>query len=293
MVPKNQEWSTGFKGSLESVRQRLYQSLLIHQSILLKAKKSYGQHFLHREDLAEQIANSLIRTDEYQKVLEVGPGQGMLTKYLLHQDYELTVVEADRDMVFYLQKHYPELQGQIISQDFIKVDLNLFFDKSPFAIIGNFPYNISSQILFKMLDYKEQVPELVGMFQKEVAERVVAKPGSKTYGVISVLIQAWYEGEYLFEVDKSAFNPPPKVQSAVIRLVRRKEDIMIADHRLFRRIVKQTFSQRRKMLRNTMKAFVKGDPMLDEEFFKQRPERLSVEDYIALTNRVADVLKKT
>lgn len=257
----------------------------------MKAKKSYGQHFLHREDLAERIARSLIRTEEYQKVLEVGPGQGMLTKYLLHQEYELTVVEADRDMVFYLQKHYPELQGQIISEDFIKVDLNLFFEQKSFAIIGNFPYNISSQILFKMLEYKEQVPELVGMFQKEVAERVVAKPGSKTYGVISVLIQAWYEGEFLFEVDRSAFNPPPKVQSAVIRLVRREADIMVADHKLFRSIVKQTFSQRRKMLRNTMKAFVKDDPMLNEEFFKQRPERLSVEDYIALTNRVAEVLK--
>lgn len=255
----------------------------------MKAKKSYGQHFLHREDLAEQIANSLIRTDEYQQVLEVGPGQGMLTKYLIGKAYDLTVVEADRDMVAYLQKHYPDLSSQIISEDFLKIKPEDFLGEEPFAIIGNFPYNISSQILFKMLDYKDQVPELVGMFQKEVAERVVAEPGSKIYGVISILIQAWYEGEYLFEVDKSAFNPPPKVQSAVIRLHRRKENILDCDEKLFRRIVKQTFSQRRKMLRNTMKSFVKDHPMLQEAFFQQRPERLSVTDFIELTKRVQSV----
>jgi len=179
----------------------------------------------------------------------------------------------------------------IYAEDFLKVKLEDFFQEAPFAIIGNFPYNISSQILFKMLDYRAQVPELVGMFQKEVAQRVVAGPGSKTYGVVSVLIQAFYEGEYLFEVDKSAFNPPPKVQSAVIRLVRREKSIMTCDHKLFRAIVKQTFSQRRKMLRNTMKSFIKDDPMLEEAFFQQRPERLSVMDYIALTERVEKVIK--
>lgn len=256
----------------------------------MKAKKSYGQHFLHREDLAEQIANSLTRTEEYQRVLEVGPGQGMLTKYLLEQDYALTVVEADRDMVAYLQKHYPQLKEDIISEDFLKIKPELFLGDAPFAIIGNFPYNISSQILFKMLDYKDQVPELVGMFQKEVAERVVAEPGSKIYGVISILIQAWYEGEYLFEVDKTAFNPPPKVQSAVIRLHRRRTPILDCDEKLFRRIVKQTFSQRRKMLRNTMKSFIKDHPMLQEPFFQQRPERLSVQDFISLTKRIASVI---
>ncbi len=257
----------------------------------MKAKKSYGQHFLHREDLAERIANSLIRTEDYQRVLEIGPGQGVLTKYLLEQPYDLTVVEADRDMVAYIQKHYPELKEEIIAADFLKVKLEDFFQEAPFAIIGNFPYNISSQILFKMLDYKEQIPELVGMFQKEVAQRVVAAPGSKTYGVVSILVQAFYEGDYLFEVDKSAFNPPPKVQSAVIRLRRRETPIMTCDHKLFRAIVKQTFSQRRKMLRNTMKSFIKDHPMLEEVFFQQRPERLSVLDFIELTKRVEQVVK--
>ena len=257
----------------------------------MKAKKSYGQHFLHREDLAEQIANSLIRTKDYQRVLEVGPGQGMLTKYLMEKNYALTVVEADRDMVAYIEKHYPELKPDIIAEDFLKVNLKEFFQEEAFAIIGNFPYNISSQILFKMLDYKEQIPELVGMFQKEVAQRIVAAPGNKTYGVISILIQAFYEGDYLFEVDKSAFIPPPKVQSAVIRLRRRETPIMTCDHKLFRAIVKQTFSQRRKMLRNTMKSFVKDDPMLEEPFFQQRPERLSVMDFIELTDRVEQVIK--
>ena len=256
----------------------------------MKAKKSYGQHFLHREDLAERIAHSLKNNGRYTRVLEVGPGQGMLTKYLLDLDFELTLVEADPDMVHYLRRHFPQLQQQLIAQDFLKIRPEEVFGEAPFAIIGNFPYNISSQILFKMIEHREQVPELVGMFQKEVAQRVVAGPGSKTYGVISVLIQAWYEGEYLFEVDKSAFNPPPKVQSAVIRLQRKDHVQLDCDEQLFRRIVKQTFGQRRKMLRNTMKAFVKDHPMLKEPFFQQRPERLSVEDFIELTQRIERIL---
>ncbi len=257
----------------------------------MKAKKSYGQHFLHREDLAERIANSLEWTDRYQRVLEVGPGRGMLTKYLLEKDFGLTVVEADRDMVMYVQKHFPQLQGQIIAEDFLKVRLEQFFGAEPLAVIGNFPYNISSQILFKMLDYRQQIPELVGMFQKEVAERVVAPAGNKVYGVISILIQAWYDCEYLFEVDKSAFQPPPKVQSAVIRLQRKPIDTLGCDERLFRSIVKQTFGQRRKMLRNTMKSFIKDDPILQDEFFQQRPERLTVEDFIELTRKVEMIQK--
>ncbi len=252
----------------------------------MKAKKSYGQHFLRREDIAEKIANSLEWTDRYTRVLEVGPGRGMLTKFLLDRDYELMVVEADRDMVHYLQKYYPQLNERIIPQDFLHMRLEDFFGEEAFALIGNFPYNISSQILFKMLDYREQIPEMVGMFQHEVAERVVAKPGNKTYGVISVLIQAWYEGEYLFQVDKSAFQPPPKVQSGVIRLKRLEKTDLGCSERLFRQIVKQTFGQRRKMLRNTMKAFIKDSEILKEDFFQQRPERLSVEDFLNLTRRV-------
>ena len=249
----------------------------------MKAKKSYGQHFLTNEAIAQNIAESLSLVGGYEKVLEVGPGKGMLTRFLLNQDYELVVVEADRDMVRFLQHNFPALKGQIIAEDFLKVDLSVFFKSESFAIIGNFPYNISSQILFKMLEYKSQVPELVGMFQKEVAERVVAPPGNKAYGVISVLIQAYYDGVLLFEVDKSQFAPPPKVQSAVIRLTRKDNQDLGCDPKLFRRIVKQAFSQRRKMLRNTMKSFIKGDPLLEKTIFSKRPEQLSVEDFIQLT----------
>ncbi|MEM6316330.1 MAG: 16S rRNA (adenine(1518)-N(6)/adenine(1519)-N(6))-dimethyltransferase RsmA [Bacteroidota bacterium] len=257
----------------------------------MKAKKSYGQHFLTNEALSEGIANSLRLTDTYKKVLEVGPGQGMLTKYLLRQPFELVVVEADRDMVFYLKKNYPELIGQIIEEDFLKVPLDLFFKGEPFGLIGNFPYNISSQILFKMLDYKAQIPEMVGMFQKEVADRVIAQPGSKTYGVISVLIQAHYSGELIFDVDKRNFNPPPKVQSAVIRLTRRDDFHLNCDAKLFIRIVKQTFGQRRKMLRNTMKAFSKNPDFLANPFLTKRPEQLSLEDFAQLTRWVTEANK--
>ncbi len=168
----------------------------------MKAKKSYGQHFLTNEDITQRIANSLSDNGGFKKILEVGPGKGMLTKYLIEKPFDLLVVEADRDMVQYLKKHYPVLKESIIAADFLKLPLEKFYSGEPFALIGNFPYNISSQILFKMLDYKENIPELVGMFQKEVAERVVAKPGGKVYGVISVLVQAWYEGEYLFSTRK-------------------------------------------------------------------------------------------
>lgn len=254
----------------------------------LKAKKSYGQHFLTNEAIASDIADGLLLSNTYNKVLEVGPGKGMLTKYLLEKSYELIVVEADRDMIQYLNQHYPQLKGQIIAEDFLKVDLNLFFKNQPFAIIGNFPYNISSQILFKMLEYRAQVPELVGMFQKEVAERVVAPPGSRTYGVISVLVQAYYEGTLLFGVDRFEFAPPPKVQSAVIRLTRKENQDLGCNYKLFRQIVKQAFSQRRKMLRNTMKTFLTGDDLLTDAFFTQRPEQLSVEDFIQLTTWVEE-----
>ncbi len=251
----------------------------------MKAKKSFGQHFLGDEKIAEDIANSLSFSD-YDKIVEVGPGRGMLTKYLLDKKAELIVIEADRDMVMHIQKHYPALRQQIVSADFLKVDLSMFWRETPFGLIGNFPYNISTQILFKMLDYKAIIPEMVGMFQKEVAERVVSKEGTKVYGVISVLIQAYYDGEYLFTVEPESFIPPPKVRSAVIRLTRKANQDLGCDYKLFRRVVKQAFSQRRKMLRNTMKAFIKDDPLLDEDFFKQRPEQISVADYIDLTNKI-------
>lgn len=256
----------------------------------MRAKKSFGQHFLISEPIAERIANSLTKTDEYEQVVEVGPGKGMLTKYLLEKNWTLHAVEADRDMISYLQENYPTLSPRLHAANFLRFDPTTVFGEAPFAIIGNFPYNISSQILFKMLEHRMQVPELVGMFQREMAERVIAPPGNKTYGVISVLVQAYYEGSYLFTVKRGCFQPPPKVTSAVIRLVRKADQTLGCDDRLFRRVVKQAFSQRRKMLRNTMKSLVpKNDDLLQNEFLQQRPERLSVTDFVQLTNWIAAV----
>jgi 16S rRNA (adenine1518-N6/adenine1519-N6)-dimethyltransferase len=253
----------------------------------LKAKKSYGQHFLNSEQIAQRIARSLKWTNAYRQVLEVGPGRGMLTRFLLErEDLEIFAVEADPEMAWYLRKHFPQLKGHLIEGDFLKLPLDEVFEGQPFGLIGNFPYNISSQILFRMLEYRGQIPEMVGMFQKEMAERVVSEPGGKTYGVISVLVQAYYEGEYLFEVDKRNFFPAPKVQSAVIRLTRREQQQLDCDESLFRQVVKIAFSQRRKMLRNTMKTFIKGDSLLKGPFFTQRPEKLSVEDFVQLTKQI-------
>lgn len=255
----------------------------------MRAKKSYGQHFLISEPIAERIADSLISRTKYDKVIEIGPGMGMLTKYLIDRPYELYAVEADEDMVTYLYEHYPQLRQRLILKNFLNVGLeNIFKNEEPFAIIGNFPYNISSQILFKMLEYRSQVPELVGMFQKEMAERVAANPGGKEYGVITVLVQAYYNVEYLFSVKRGNFRPPPKVTSAVIRLTRKDDQELGCDYTMFRRVVKQAFGQRRKMLRNTMKSFLKGDDLLKDDFFQQRPEQLSIEEFVQLTNWVDD-----
>jgi len=251
---------------------------------MLRAKKSYGQHFLNSEQIAERIVESLQKTNLYDKVLEVGPGKGVLTKYLLEKPYDLVAVEADDDMVTYLQQVYPGLDGRLVAADFLKLRLNEVLGDAPFGLIGNFPYNISSQILIKMIEYRAQIPEMVGMFQREVAERVIAPPGSKTYGVISVLVQAYYSGEYLFTVKPGSFSPPPKVQSAVIRLTRKDPFVLDCDERLFKRIVKQAFNQRRKMLRNTLKSLF-SEEILKEDFFQKRPEVLSVEDFVQLTRR--------
>lgn len=253
----------------------------------MRAKKSFGQHFLTNEGIAQRIADSLALPPGKTNVLEVGPGKGMLTKYLLEKDFDLKAVEADKDMVEYINANFTALHGRIISEDFLKLDLSLIFDGQPFCIIGNFPYNISSQIVFKMVEYRLIVPQLVGMFQREMAKRIIADPGGKDYGVISVLTQAFYEGKYLFSVSNGNFNPPPKVQSGVIRLVRKEEELG-CDPVLFRKVVKQAFSQRRKMLRNTVKPFFENNPsVLEEDYFKQRPEVLSVADFVALTNRIS------
>ncbi len=257
----------------------------------MKAKKSYGQHFLRSEAIAKRIADSLILPEDCNDVLEIGPGMGMLTKYLLEGDYTLHAVEADEDMVTYIQNNFPSLAKRLVSKDVLKLN---FWDvtQGQLAIIGNFPYNISSQIIFKALENRKMIPQLVGMFQKEVAERITAKHGSKTYGIISVLAQAHYETEYLFGVKKENFQPPPKVQSAVIRLTRKPIDKLGCTPKLFRRVVKTSFGQRRKMLRNTMKSIVQDVSMLDSEVMKMRPEQLSVEDFVVLTNSVAACLEK-
>lgn len=254
----------------------------------MKAKKSFGQHFLNREEIAERIADSLTINNELgHPVLEVGPGKGMLTKYLLSRYPLLKVVEADVDMVNYLYKYYPQLENRVISGDFLKVDLAAVFEGQSFSLIGNFPYNISSQIVFHMIKYRTIVPEMVGMFQKEMADRIIAKPGGKDYGVISVLAQAYYEGKTLFNVDKSCFSPPPKVQSAVIRLIRKENQDLGCDEGLFRQVVKTAFNQRRKMLRNTLKPlFPEGSTELEDDFFQKRPEQLSLADFVAVTRQV-------
>lgn len=254
----------------------------------MKAKKSFGQHFLNREEIAERIANSLTVNNELgHPVLEVGPGKGMLTKYLLKQYPLLKVVEADVDMVNILHKYYPQLENRVISGDFLKVDLAAVFEGQSFSLIGNFPYNISSQIVFRMIKYRDIVPEMVGMFQKEMADRIIAKPGGKDYGIISVLAQAYYEGQTLFDVDKSCFTPPPKVQSAVIRLIRKENQDLGCDEGLFRQVVKTSFNQRRKMLRNTLKPlFPEGSTALEDVFFQKRPEQLSLADFVAVTRQV-------
>jgi 16S rRNA (adenine1518-N6/adenine1519-N6)-dimethyltransferase len=254
----------------------------------LQAKKSFGQHFLNRPDIAKRIADSLLLTNELDhRVLEVGPGQGMLTQYLIENKNNLVAVEADKDMVAVLNQKYNPSVLKIVFEDFMKVDLTKVFDNQSFSLIGNFPYNISSQIVFKMIENRAIVPEMVGMFQLEMAERVVAKPGGKEYGVISVLTQAFYDGKKLFNVDRGCFSPPPNVQSAVIRLTRKANQDLGCDYNMFRNVVKTAFNQRRKMLRNTVRPFFEKDPtLLGDVFFNRRPETLSLEEFVGLTKQI-------
>ncbi len=250
----------------------------------VRAKKHLGQHFLKDLSIAEDIVNSLIQTDKYDTVLEIGPGMGVLTQFLIQQkNYTTFPIDVDRESIAYLADKFPVLKGNIIYGDFLKIDLNEIVNNKPFAVIGNFPYNISTQILFKVYEYRHQVPELVGMFQKEVAERVAAKPGNKTYGITSVLLQAYYDIEYLFTVDEHVFDPPPKVKSAVIRLTRNNTEKLDCDEVFFKVVVKTAFNQRRKTMRNSVKVFLneetKQHPILDK-----RPEQLSVEEFVMLTN---------
>jgi len=249
----------------------------------VRAKKSLGQHFLTDLSIAERIAHSL---DDFKHlpVLEVGPGMGVLTQFLLEMGLDLTVVELDGESVDYLEAAFPQLHGRIIGEDFLKMDLHKLYGDAPFCVIGNYPYNISTQIFFKVLDYRDQVVCCSGMLQREVAQRITEPPGSKAYGILSVLLQAWYDAEYLFTVDEHVFNPPPKVKSGVLRLTRNDVTDLGVDERMFKRIVKASFGQRRKMLRSSLKPVFASNPaVMERDVFRQRPEQLGVDDFIALT----------
>ena len=251
----------------------------------VKAKKHLGQHFLRDENIAKKIADTLSLSG-YTNVLEIGPGMGVLTKYLLEKDITTYVIEIDTESVAYLQTHYLNLAPRIIEKDFLKYNLNEIFDEDQFAIIGNFPYNISSQIVFKTLEMRDQIPEFSGMFQKEVAQRICEKEGSKTYGILSVLTQAFYDAEYLFTVPPSVFNPPPKVDSGVLRLTRKENYSLPCDEKMFFKVVKTAFQQRRKTLRNSLKTFNLSDNLKANVIFGKRPEQLSVYEFIKLTSLI-------
>ncbi len=253
--------------------------------MLVRAKKHLGQHFLKDETVAKAIADTLIGTN-YKKVLEIGPGMGVLTKYLLEKDYETFVIEIDRDSVAFLEENYKKLDEHIIAKDFLKYNLNEVFNNEQFAIIGNFPYNISTQIVFKTLEMRHQIPEFSGMFQKEVAQRICEKKGSKVYGILSVLTQAFYEAEYLFTVDEHVFDPPPKVKSGVLRLTRKENYILDCNEKLFFQVVKLAFNQRRKTMRNSLKSMIKTDLLKEEAIFDLRPEQLSFDQFITLTQKL-------
>lgn len=259
----------------------------------VRPKKFLGQHFLKDLQIASDIADTVDACPEIP-ILEVGPGMGVLTQFLLRKERSVKVVELDFESVAYLRDNFPELGDNIIEQDFLQMDLSQLFEGKPFVLTGNYPYNISSQIFFKMLDYKDLIPCCTGMIQKEVAERIAASPGNKTYGILSVLIQAWYKVEYLFTVHEHVFNPPPKVKSAVIRMTRNETTDLGCNEKLFKQIVKTTFNQRRKTLRNSISTILdKTHPLSADAIFNKRPEQLSVQDFISLTNRVEEALSKS
>ncbi|MFC2126075.1 16S rRNA (adenine(1518)-N(6)/adenine(1519)-N(6))-dimethyltransferase RsmA [Bacteroidota bacterium] len=251
----------------------------------IKPKKYLGQHFLKDHNIARKIAASLTGHTGYHTVIEIGPGTGVLTRYLIEQDFDFWFIEIDNESVSYLQKTYPQISSHIIKDDFLKLLLEKHF-KEKFAVIGNFPYNISSQIFFKILDYRHQIPEVVGMVQKEVAERLAANPGNKTYGKLTVLLKTYYDIEYLFTVEPHVFHPQPKVRSGVIRLKRNNTKQIPCDEQFYFQMVKQSFQNRRKTLRNALKAInlpeeIRSDPLLDK-----RAEQLDVSNFVELCQKI-------
>ena len=254
---------------------------------IVRPKKHLGQHFLTDENVAKKIADTLT-LNGYNTVLEIGPGMGMLTKYLLEKPVKTYVIEIDPESVEYLESKFriQNSEFRIIEGDFLKYNIQQIFKDDQFAVTGNFPYNISTQIVFKILELRNQVPEFTGMFQKEVAERICEKEGSKTYGILSVLVQAFYEAEYLFTVSENVFNPPPKVKSGVLRLIRKENYNLPCDEKLFFKVVKTAFQQRRKTLRNSLKTFNLSDNLKEDGIFGQRPEQLSVDEFLKLTTLI-------
>ena len=261
----------------------------------VKAKKHLGQHFLKDEEVSERIAKTL-QKDNYSQVLEIGPGMGVLTKYLLKAYDRFVVMDLDRESIAYLNSTFKKEHSiednskvfEVVEADFLKVNLQQYFEDQQFAVIGNFPYNISTQIVFKALEYKTQIPEFSGMFQKEVAERICAKEGSKTYGILSVLTQAFYEAEYLFTVPPEAFDPPPKIHSGVLRLKRKENYELPCEEKKLRDVVKTAFQQRRKTLRNSLKKFNLSPELREDPIFVKRPEQLSVDEFIELTLKLSE-----
>ena len=256
----------------------------------VKAKKHLGQHFLTDENIAKKIANSL-QFSGYEKVLEVGPGMGVLTKYLLEKETETFVAEIDTESIAYLKEHYPQLKENHFVGDFLKTNFSKIFPNEQTAVIGNFPYNISSQILFHIIENYQQIPEMAGMFQKEVAERTAAVPRTKDYGILSVMVQAYYDVKYLFTVHENVFNPPPKVKSGVISLLRNPKEGLAGNETLFKNIVKAGFNQRRKKLNNALKVLNIPEELSGHNFLNLRAEELSVQDFISFTNEWKENLK--
>ncbi|MBR4921104.1 MAG: 16S rRNA (adenine(1518)-N(6)/adenine(1519)-N(6))-dimethyltransferase RsmA [Prevotella sp.] len=261
----------------------------------VRPKKNLGQHFLTDLSIAKRIADTVDTPYSDLPMLEVGPGMGVMTQYLVEKPRSLKVVEIDRESVAYLNEHFPKLKENILGEDFLRMDLQKVFDGQQFVLTGNYPYDISSQIFFKMLNNRELIPCCTGMIQREVALRIASEPGNKAYGILSVLIQAWYDVEYLFTVEPDVFNPPPKVQSAVIRMTRNKVEHLGCDENLFKRVVKTVFNQRRKMLRVSLRPLFDAAHPAPENFFAheimtKRPEQLMIQQFVELTNLVEEVL---
>jgi 16S rRNA (adenine1518-N6/adenine1519-N6)-dimethyltransferase len=254
----------------------------------IKTKKNLGQHFLKDKNIAKKIVKSL-KLDNYKRVLEIGPGKGILTEFILEKEINLDLVELDKECINYLVEKYPEIKNKIINQDFLKLDLNKIFKNDSFAIIGNFPYNISSQIIFRILDYRDKIPYMTGMFQKEVAERICHFPGSKKYGILSVLTQLFYKTKYLFSVNPSVFDPQPKVKSGVIELTRKKIFKLNCNENLLFKIIKLSFQQRRKTLRNSLKILDIPFLLREDAIFDKRPEKLSGKEFIEITKKISNV----